>query len=298
MTALCPGGPAVGPVGFGLWRFAGHDLSEAERLIGTALDHGLTLMDNADVYGFGGPRGFGGAEVLLGEVLTRNPSFRDRMVLVTKGGVDLPTPYDATRDYLLKACDASLARMGVDAVDLYLVHRPDPLAHPAETGAALDEIVRSGRAARVGVSNYTPTQARALAAHMDARISVHQPELSAWAQDAIFDGTLDWCLETGAGVLAWSPLARGALATGEAPKGADEAAYARVLSVLDDLAARHDATRSQVALAFVSQHPAAPVPLIGTQRPERIAEAAESVSVRLSRADWFSLVEARRGPLP
>ena len=294
-VSLFPGGPAVGPVGYRLWRFAGRDPAEAGRLIGAALDAGVTLIDNADVYGFGTPDGFGAAERLLGELFTRDRGLRRRMVLVTKGGVCPPVPYDATGDALLRACDASLSRMGVPDVDLYLVHRPDPLTHPADTARALDEIRRSGRAAHVGVSNYTASQARALAAHLDAPLAVNQVEVSAWAQDAMTDGTLDWCMEAGTGVMAWSPLAGGRIATGTAPDGASAARFADVTRVLDEIATAHGRTRAAAALAFVRQHPAAPLPLIGTGELARIAAAVGDADLRLTRREWFSVMEARRG---
>ena len=294
-TTLGQDGPCIGITAYGLWRIADQTVPDAERLVGTALDHGLTLIDNADVYGHGTGRGFGGAEALLGELFARDPGLRRRMTLVTKGGVDLPTPYDASEGYLLRACEASLRRMRTDAVDLYLVHRPDPTAHPSETGRALDRIVRSGMAARVGVSNYTPAQADALAAHMDAPLTAMQPEVSAWTQDAMTDGVLDWCARTGATALAWSPLAGGALATGQAKSGWDETAFVRTIAALDIVADAHGATRTQVALAFVRGHGAGPVPIVGTTRPDRIIEAAGAASLTLTRREWFAIVEARRG---
>lgn len=296
---LCPGGPAVGPIAYGLWRFADHDVPDAERLLGTALDRGMTLIDAADVYGYGGERGFGGAEALLGELFACDPALRGRMTLVTKGGVDLPTPYDASFDYMIAACDASLGRLRTDTVDLYLVHRPDMTAPPDETARALDLIVSSGRAARVGVSNYAPAQAAALAAHMDAPLAVQQVEVSAWAQDTMTDGTLDWGLANRAGAMAWSPLAGGALATGRPPQGADAEAFARVVGALDAIAAERGVTRTQAALAFVRGHASRPVPIIGTQEPVRIAEAAAAGELTLTRREWYSVVEARRGgPMP
>ncbi|MEL6569889.1 MAG: aldo/keto reductase, partial [Pseudomonadota bacterium] len=99
-------GLSVGTIAYGCWRFAGDDASQADRKIRTALDHGMTLIDTADIYGYGEPAGFGGAEVRLGEVLAADPSLRARMVLATKGGVHLPTPYKASGDYLAKAVDA------------------------------------------------------------------------------------------------------------------------------------------------------------------------------------------------
>lgn len=285
----------VGAVAYGCWRFAGTSIEDAREKIACALDHGMTLIDTADIYGFGEPAGFGGAEALLGEVLASTPGLRNRMVLATKGGITPPVPYDSSEDYLVAACEASLKRLKTDAVDLYQIHRPDLLAPVAETAAALDGLVRRGLVRAVGVSNFTVSQTRALQAHLDVPVVTTQPEFSAWQQDPVTDGTLDWASETGAACLAWSPLAGGSLATGRCPEGTDETRFHAVIAALDRLAEAHDATRSAIALAFTLRHPANVIPIIGTQNKSRIADAAAASMVRLSRRDWYGIVEARRG---
>ena len=192
-VALGMTGLQVGAIAYGCWRFAGDDAAAADVKLRTALDLGMTLVDTADIYGYGEPGGFGAAEQRLGEALAAAPALRDQMVLATKGGVRLPTPYDASRDYLNAAIDASLARLGVDFVDLYQVHRPDLLARPDDTARALEDMVTAGKARFVGVSNYTPAQARALAARLNARkdagagapIASMQPEFSVLEQSPI-----------------------------------------------------------------------------------------------------------------
>ena len=110
----------VGPISYGCWRFAHQDLVTAESLVSTALDAGWTLIDTADIYGFDGERGFGDAESLLGRVLARDPSLRDRMVLATKGGIRPGVPYDWSASYLRTACEDSLRRLGVDVTGVSL----------------------------------------------------------------------------------------------------------------------------------------------------------------------------------
>ena len=136
---------------------------------------------------------------------------------------------------------------------------------------------------------------RALQAHLDTSLISTQPEFSALQQAPIVDGTLDWCSETGATCLAWSPLAGGTLATG---KGGAER-LSDVLAVIDRLAETHGATRTQVALAFTLSHQANVVPIIGTQTPDRIREAAGASHVELTAREFYDLVEAYRGePMP
>ncbi|MBT7428212.1 MAG: aldo/keto reductase, partial [Ilumatobacter sp.] len=102
---------------FGLWRYTNTDLATARRVLEAALDAGMNLVDNADVYGFDwGGTGFGQVEEILGSVLAGAPGLRDRMVLATKGGILPPLPYDSSPAYLRTACEASLTRMGVDVI--------------------------------------------------------------------------------------------------------------------------------------------------------------------------------------
>lgn len=286
---------SVGPIAYGCWRFAQSTPQEADRKIRTALDAGMTLIDTADIYGLGDPCGFGGAEAVLGEVLAASPDLRAQMVLATKGGIDAVCPYDSTYDYLIAAIDASLTRLKTDHVELYQIHRPDLTTPMHEVARALNDIVRDGKARYIGVSNFTVAQSRALSAHLDAPLLSTQPEFSAWAQEPITDGTLDWCMETGATALAWSPLAGGALATGKAPSAGKADCFADVMAVIDRLAETYDTDRSTVALAFTMGHGAEVIPIIGTQNLSRITQAAAAKALPLAARDWYDIVEAYRG---
>jgi len=162
-------GIEISPIAWGMWRLAedGRSAADAARLVHAALDAGITLLDTADIYGFDGPRpdgttGFGDAEALLGEVLAAEPALRGRMVLASKGGIMPPLPYDQSADYLNVALDRSLARMKVDCIDLYQIHRPDILAHPQEVARVLDDAVTAGKIRTIGVSNFTQAQTAAL----------------------------------------------------------------------------------------------------------------------------------------
>ena len=270
----------VYPIAWGMWRFAGADRKTARTRIDAALEAGITLFDTADIYGFGKSSPFGAAEALLGELLQEAPALRDRFVLATKGGIDPGVPYDSSAAYLRAACEASLTRMKVDHIDLYQIHRPDLLTHPAAVAEALAALRAEGKIGHVGVSNYLPSQLAALQAHLDFPIVTQQPEFSAWTTAPLFDGTLDQCMERGIAVLAWSPLAGGrlGLAPAEAGTAPDSARLGNLIAKLDALAEREGVSREAVALAFVLAHPARIVPIIGTQTPARIARAGEAIS--------------------
>ncbi|NJN50861.1 MAG: aldo/keto reductase [Gammaproteobacteria bacterium] len=260
---------------------------DARLRIECALDSGMNLIDTADVYGLDwGGTAFGSAESLLGEVLRSAPSLRDRMVLASKGGIIPGVPYDSS--YLEQACNDSLRRLGVERLDLYQIHRPDLLCHPAETARVLEKLKASGKVREVGVSNYAPSQTAALMAHLPGAIVAQPARIFALMLDPLFDGTFDQCMEHGQLVLAWSPLAGGKLA------GQDGVPVA-LLNVLQHLADREGVDRATICLAFVLAHPARPVALVGSIEPRRIKAACKAVDVRLDRRDVYQIIEASLG---
>jgi predicted oxidoreductase len=282
-------------LGWGMWRFAGGDAGAARARIDAALEIGVTLFDTADIYGPDNGEPFGAAESLLGQVFKEDKGLRDRMVLATKGGIVIGEPYDSRASYLMAACDASLRRMGVDHIDLYQIHRPDHLAHPAEAAEAFVRLKEKGKIRAAGVSNYTPAQTAALQAHLPFRLATIQPELSPLAHHAIENGVLDQACAQGYGVLAWSPLGQGRIG---AASGGDSRVNA-VTKALDAIAERQGVSRTAVAYAWVGLHPSRPAPLIGTQTPARIREAAQAFQVSMTRADWYNVLVAARGaPMP
>ena len=291
--SLGASGISVSSLAWGMWRFKGDDVAAAAAQVKAALDAGITLFDTADIYGCDTPAGFGSSEALLGRVFAADPGLRRKMVLATKGGIVLGVPYDSSAAYLQRAVDISLKRLGVDHVDLWQVHRPDILAHPAEVAKSLETIVSSGRARTIGVSNHTPAQVSALMAHLSIPLVSIQPELSALALGAIFDGTLDQAMQHGLAVLAWSPLAQGRLA---ADLAADAPATSRAaVAAIDRIAGEQGVGRAAVAYAFIGAHPCGAIPIVGTQNPARIAEATEAYKVRFTRAQWYEILQAAMG---
>jgi predicted oxidoreductase len=277
-----------------MWRFQGNDVAAAQARVEAALAAGVTLLDTADIYGFDAGA-FGMAETLLGQVLATAPHLRDRFVLASKGGIVPGTPYDSSPIYLRSALEASLTRMGVDRIDLYQIHRPDILTHPSEVAQTLTAMREAGKIGEVGVSNYTISQVAALQAYLPFPIAAIQIEVSPLVIEAFSDGRLDQAMELKMAVLAWSPLAQGRLGDSDA---ADERALA-VRAALDIIAQEKGVSRAVVAYAWLMSHPSRPIPIVGSQQPARIAEAAEALSVQLSRAEWYAVLTAARGePLP
>jgi predicted oxidoreductase len=288
--ALGKSGLQVGPIAWGMWRFGHSTVADGRRLIEAALAAGVTLFDTADIYGFRSVDvGFGDAEALLGRVFAEAPDLRHRMVLATKGGITPPVPYDSSREYLFGALDASLRRLGVDHVDLYQIHRPDILAHPAEVAATLDAMVASGKVRAVGVSNYTRHQTTALQSFLQTPLASIQPEFSPLHLAPMVDGLFDLAMERDVAVLAWSPLGGGRL--GEPTTERERA----VTGALDQVAQAHGVGRAAAAYSWIMAHPARAIPIVGTQNEARIAELADAYRIRWTRQAWYDVLTAARG---
>lgn len=264
-----------------------------------ALEAGITFYDHADIYG-------GTAcESIFKDCLAAVPGSRERIFIATKVGIRSGY-YEHTRDYIRKSIRGSLDRMGVDYVDLYQLHRPDPMTHPAETAEILDELVEEGLVRTIGISNYYPQQTLALQRYLKAPIVSNQISISLLRLQPIYEGTegqggdgvLDQCMEFGITPLAYSPLGGGRL-SGRRSVPVDHPhreRIERVLAALRELGPAYGgATPGQIAAAWLLAHPAGIIPLVGSNNPEHIREAAAAVDITLSRTDWYKLFVAARG---
>ena len=200
-------------ISLGLWQnFGGTDVFETGRaILRRAFDRGVTHFDLANNYG----PPYGSAEENFGRWMEMDfRPYRDELIISSKAGYDMwPGPYGnfGSRKYLIASCDQSLKRMGLDYLDIFYHHRPDPETPLEETMGALDHIVRSGRALYVGISSYSPEltrQAYAILKEQGTPFIIHQPSysmLNRWVED----GLLTTLGERGIGCIAFSPLAQG-----------------------------------------------------------------------------------------
>ena len=288
----------VSPMAWGMWRLAGDDVKAARTKVEAALAAGITFFDTADIYGPDNDEPFGASEALLGRVFAESPGLREKIVLASKGGIRMGVPYDSSPKYLRAAVEASLTRLGIERLDLWQIHRPDMLAHPAETAGTLDAMVAEGKIAAIGVSNHTPGQTGALAKYLASGLHTTQPEFSILATTPLFDGTLDRAMKHGLAVLAWSPLGQGKLGDGDPRPGRHITAdgrITRVKSALHEHGARYGVGVAAAAYAWIMAHPAGIIPIVGTQNPARIAESADAYKVRFTRAEWYAILTASLG---
>ncbi|WP_156255383.1 aldo/keto reductase [Sandarakinorhabdus oryzae] len=288
----------VSPLAWGMWRFAGDDVAAAQARCEAALAAGINFFDTADIYGPDNDEPFGASEALLGRVFKAAPSLRGQIVLASKGGIRMGVPYDSSPAYLVEAVDASLSRLGIERIDLWQIHRPDMLTHWAEVAETLDGLVQAGKIGAVGVSNFTVAQSSALKKHLKAPLVSTQPEFSVLALQPLFDGTLDWAMKHCLAVLGWSPLGQGRLGDGDPRPGRKREEDERLIRVKAALAAhgaRFGVSIAATAYAWVLAHPAGITPIVGSQNPARIAEAADAFKVTFTRAEWYAILVASLG---
>jgi L-glyceraldehyde 3-phosphate reductase len=287
-------------ISLGLWHnFGGVDRFEDGRaMVRRAFDLGITHFDLANNYG--PPPG--SAEETFGRILRADlRSHRDELIVSTKAGYLMwPGPYGewGSRKYLIASLDQSLQRMGLDYVDLFYSHRPDPDTPLEETMGALDFAVRSGRALYVGISSYTPEQTRratSLLRALGTPCLIHQPKYSMFNR-WIEDGLLEVIREEGIGCIPFSPLAQGLLtdqyfggipadSRAAKPTGflSPEQVSAAVVAKsrrLDALARERGQSLAQMALVWVLRHPEVTSVLIGASRIAHIDAAVGALSNR------------------
>ena len=248
---------------------------------------------------------------------TESPHLLDQIAIQSKCGIRFggdPTPYspgryDFRRDYIVSSVEGSLKRLQTDYLDILLLHRPDPLVEPDEVAAAFDALHASGKVRHFGLSNHTAAQISLLRASVRQPIIVNQVEVSllhTYLLDAgiVFnqdnpagpvqnEGTLEYCREHGITIQAWSPLAKGAVVSGESRKRpvAAQAVAAEVAGLAADMKVSAEA----IALAWLMRHPAGIQPVVGSRNPERIRAACQADGVELTREDWYRLFIAGRG---
>ena len=276
---------------YGMWRLSDDKNTSPNHVrnkIARCLDQGITSFDQADIYG-----GYE-AEEILGNAL-KSSNLRQKMEIVTKCDIVAPVGryesarvkyYDTSRDHILNSVDSSLKLMGIDYIDLLLLHRPDPLMNHFETGAALDEIIASGKVRNVGVSNFKPWDWNLLQTGMKSKLAINQIELSVLAHDGFTNGDVAFHQSNNTPIMAWSPLAGGELFL-ESNK--------KILNQLDIIGKIFDAEPGAVAVAWLLAHPAKILPVLGTNSLARIETISKALEVKLDRQTWFEIYTAALG---
>lgn len=271
---------------YGMWRLGDDDNTapaHVQAKVESCLAQGITTMDQADIYG-----GYT-AEAIFGAALRAAPGLRDQIEIVTKCDIVAPAGrhsaarvkyYDTSAAHITASVEASLRDMATDRIDLLLIHRPDPLLDPSETGPALDALVASGKVRSVGVSNFRPWDFDLLQSGMQTPLATNQIELSLRAHQGFANGDVAFHQRHGQPLMAWSPLAGGSLLSG---------ADLHLRDALHRIGAEQGTDWSAVAVAWLLHHPARILPVMGTNSLERIGKLSDACRVEMDRQTWFEL---------
>ena len=297
-VALSAEGPEFSRLVYGTWRFLDDPASSSPSAVlerfKACLDLGITTIDTAEIYGLYR------VEELIGQALALDPGVKAKLQVVTKCGIYVPCEfhperqvafYNATAQRLIKSAEKSLRFLGVETLDLLLVHRPDWLTSVDETAEGLNRLLQEGKIRSAGVSNYSASQFEALSSRMVKPLVTNQVEFSLLHMDPIYDGVFDQCQRLCVKPMAWSPLAGGRMMS-----GSTESAVARLQAKAEKLSSKYDnATLDQLAYAWILAHPAQPLPVIGSNKIDRVRAVARSAEIKLDREDWYALWEAAKG---
>lgn len=257
------------------------------------IDLGLTTFDLADIYGNGG------CEELFGRMLSLEPSIREKIEIISKGCIvydPLRRPYfvsesyNLSKEYILSACNASLQRLGVDSLDLYLLHRPCPLMDPSEVAEALAQLRDEGKVKNFGLSNFLPEQIAVLEAYTDIPFVTNQIKMSVKCMDFLADGTQEDALRRKMPLMAYSPACGGALYRKSLNK--DDLATVDVLQeIRREIGAE---TLDEVLYVWLYRLPVTVVPVTGSGKKERVLRAVKALDYHLTREQWYDILRIAR----
>lgn len=287
----------------GCMRIAAMGVDEAEKLIMTGFENGITMFDHADIYGKGE------SQVVFGKVLKKNPGLRDKIIIQSKSGITNGI-YDFSRQHIMDSVEQNLNDLGIEQLDILLLHRPDALMNPEDVAEALDTIHRQGKVRYFGVSNQTPGMIELLEKYMPHKIHFNQLQFGLMHtgminqginMNTMFDGSVDrdggilyYSWKNDITIQAWSPYQYGHM------EGSfmDNDKFPEVNKAIREVAEAHNVEPEAIPTAFILRHPARIQTIIGTTRPERVKAIAEAGSFEITREEWYKLYEAAGNNVP
>ena len=273
---------------WGNWN-AKYSTQQYATLIQQCKEHGITTFDHADIYGHYT------TEADFGKALAVHTGMRKNIQLITKCGINLITEnrpqhtiksYNTSAKHIVSSVEQSLKNFGTDYIDCLLIHRPDPLLHAAEVASTIEALIQSGKVLEFGVSNFLPHQSALLQQHI--KLSYNQIELSLTHTAPLLDGSLEYAMQHGTGIMVWSPLGQGIFA-GDHPK--KEA----LVKCFNLLAEKYQCHPSQIPIVWLNQLPCKPTPIIGSTQIDRILQAKEALNIAMDREDWYLLLQVATG---
>ncbi len=286
------GGVELSRIIYGMWRIGDDENTSPKHIeakINACLEQGITSIDQADIYGDYG------AEKVLGKCFRASPHLMDSVEIITKCDIIAPCGryrdkrvkyYDTSSQHITHSVDTSLKLMGIEKIDLLLVHRPDPFMDHHETGKALDVLIDSGKVTSVGVSNFKHHDWTLLQSAMTNPLVTNQIEISLLSNDAFTNGDIAYLQEKDIRPMAWSPLAGGELF-----KNKTSELFLRMKEIAED----NSCDLAAIAVAWLLAHPSKILPVMGTNNLARIKMLSDASQISLDRETWFELYGLANG---
>ena len=289
----------------GCMRFADFDKEGMNRYIHSAMELGINFFDHADIYGGGRSEEIFG-QAIQGDVTLK----REDMILQSKCGIRPGVCYDLSKEYIINSVDGILKRLNVEYLDVLLLHRPDALVEPEEVAEAFDQLEKSGKVRRFGVSNHKPMQIELLKKYVKQPLLFNQMQFSIPVSNMVANGlevnmnsngsvdrdgsVLDYCRLNDMTIQAWSPF--------QMPEwkgcflGSDE--YWQLNQEIRVLAEKYQVSDMAIATAWILRHPAKMQVIAGTTNLDRLKQIATGSQIELTREEWYKLYMAAGHPLP
>lgn len=302
-------------VALGIMRMGTLPVPQAVKALQAAHEAGINFIDSADIYGNDPQLGRGSSEIHFGQAFKQSGLHRADFYIQSKGGLyaneaNKITRYDSSKHQLISAVDGILERMGIDYLDAFLIHRPDPLVEPDEIAAAFDELQAAGKVRHFGVSNFNPQQIAMLQAAVDQKLLVDQVQfglchtgmidfgLHTNMTDAAATnhdgGLIEYTRRVGMTIQTWSPFQYGTFAG----TFINNAKFPKLNAELAKLADKYGVSKNAIAVAWILRHPAHMQVLLGTMNPKHIKDSAAGSDVTLTRQEWYDLYLAAGNDLP
>ncbi len=284
----------VSRIALGCMRIGNMSNAQADNYLMNAIEYGFNYFDHADIYGGGR------CEEVFGAALKRNKGVREKIVIQTKCSIRKGM-YDFSKEHIINSVDCALKRLGVENIDVLLLHRPDLLMEPDEVAEAFDELYNSGKVTAFGVSNHSPLQIELLQKSVKQKLIINQLQLSLTNAKMISSGAnvnldnadgvnrdgyvRDYCRLKGITVQPWSPLQHGFI--DGAFLGNED--YAQLNSAVKEMAEKYGVTDTGLAIAWLLRLPEKMQPIVGSTNIERIKQIAQASDIELTREDWYAL---------
>lgn len=299
----------------GIMRMNTLEPQAAAKVLTTAVEHGITYIDSADIYGQGK------SEEVFRQAMKLADIKRDQLFIQSKVGIVVSPErshgnyvfgkrYDFSKKHLLAAVDGILQRLGVDYLDSLLLHRPDPLMEPEEVAAAFDELQRAGKVRHFGVSNFGPRQIDFLQHDLSQRLLIDQLQFGIMHTGMVDSGMhvnmqdprsidhdgglLEYARLKKITIQAWSPFQYGMFAG----TFIDNPKFEKLNQVLAFMAEKYHVSKNAIAAAWILRHPAKIQVILGTMNPKHLADSAAGADIELSRQDWYDIYFAAGNDLP